>query len=176
MKNDVLRSMSTEELWSLYEQVSTTLAREIAAEKTRLKERLRKIETASNVMKLDRVHRAYPKVLPKYRNPQNKAETWSGRGKQPRWLTAQLRSGKRLNSFLIPIERVAVKPAKRTAFVNPVSGHRAFGRSARPPVHRSFADAQGSCPRFVILAAPSGPGQEQSSRQRANIRNNNPPH
>lgn len=104
MKNDVLRSMSTEELWSLYEQVSTTLAREIAAEKTRLKVRLRKIETASNVMKLDRVHRAYPKVLPKYRNPQNKAETWSGRGKQPRWLTAQLRSGKRLNSFLIPIE------------------------------------------------------------------------
>ena len=104
MKNGVLQSMSTEELWGLYEQVSTTLAREIAAEQARLEERLRKIGTASNVLKRDRERRPYPKVLPKYRNPQNKAETWSGRGKQPRWLTAQLRSGKRLNSFLIPIE------------------------------------------------------------------------
>jgi DNA-binding protein H-NS len=101
MKNDVLRSMSTEELWSLYEQVSTRLAREITAEKARLDERLRKIETVSNAKKLDRLRRPYPKVLPKYRNPQNDAETWSGRGKQPRWLAAQLRSGKRLNSFLI---------------------------------------------------------------------------
>lgn len=101
MKNDLLHSMSSEELWSLYEQVSSMLAREIAAEKVSLEERLSKLETASNAMRLNRVRRPYPKVLPKYQNPQNEAETWSGRGKQPRWLTEQLRSGKRLRNFLI---------------------------------------------------------------------------
>jgi DNA-binding protein H-NS len=101
MKNNAIRSMSTEELWSLYEQVSSTLARKVTEEKARLEERLRRVQAAGNVFTLDRVRRPYPKVLPKYQNPQNDAETWSGRGKQPRWLAAQLRSGKSLNSFLI---------------------------------------------------------------------------
>ena len=43
----------------------------------------------------------YPKVLPKYRNPKNPTETWAGRGKQPRWLTAEMRRGKKLADFLI---------------------------------------------------------------------------
>ena len=101
MGSNSFKSMSTDQLWSLYEQVGSTLARKIAAEKVRLEERLRKIEMASNVISLDRARRPYPKVLPKYQNPQNSAETWSGRGKQPRWLSAQLRSGKKLHNFLI---------------------------------------------------------------------------
>jgi len=101
MKNNAIRSMSTEELWSLYEQVSSTLARKVTEEKARLEERLRRVQAAGNVVTLDRARRPYPKVLPKYQNPHNDAETWSGRGKQPRWLAAQLRSGKSLNSFLI---------------------------------------------------------------------------
>jgi DNA-binding protein H-NS len=100
MQGDALKSMSTDELWNLYEQVASSLAGRIVAEKAKLEERLRKIESASNVVRLDR-RRPYPKVSPKYQNPQNPAETWSGRGKQPRWLTAQLRSGKKLDSFLI---------------------------------------------------------------------------
>jgi len=40
-------------------------------------------------------------VAPKYRNPSNPAETWAGRGKQPRWLAAQTGAGKRLEDFLI---------------------------------------------------------------------------
>ena len=35
-------------------------------------------------------------VLPKYRNPDNPAESWSGRGHRPRWLEAQLAAGKTL--------------------------------------------------------------------------------
>src|SRR5215475_9386137 len=101
MKSDVLQSMSTEELWTLHEQLTSTLARKIAEEKARLEERLRKIQAASDVITSDRRRRPYPKVLAKYRNPKNLAETWSGRGKQPRWLTAQLRTGKRVNDFLI---------------------------------------------------------------------------
>lgn len=41
------------------------------------------------------------KVAPKYRNPANPAETWAGRGKQPRWLAAQTGAGRKLEDFLI---------------------------------------------------------------------------
>ncbi len=41
------------------------------------------------------------KVAPKYRNPGNAAETWTGRGKQPRWLAAETGQGRKLEEFLI---------------------------------------------------------------------------
>lgn len=41
------------------------------------------------------------KVAPKYRNPANAKETWSGRGKQPRWLAAETAKGRKLEEFLI---------------------------------------------------------------------------
>lgn len=41
------------------------------------------------------------KVAPKYRNPDNANETWSGRGKQPRWLQAYTSQGRVLDEFLI---------------------------------------------------------------------------
>jgi DNA-binding protein H-NS len=31
-------------------------------------------------------------VAPKYRNPENPAETWAGRGLKPRWLTAAIKN------------------------------------------------------------------------------------
>ncbi|XID74794.1 H-NS family nucleoid-associated regulatory protein [Alkanindiges sp. WGS2144] len=40
-------------------------------------------------------------VAPRYRNPENHNETWTGRGKQPRWLVAKIADGARLESFLI---------------------------------------------------------------------------
>ncbi|MGE8258363.1 MAG: H-NS family nucleoid-associated regulatory protein [Stenotrophomonas sp.] len=41
------------------------------------------------------------KVAPKYRNPANPNETWSGRGRQPRWLAALVEKGKSASDFLI---------------------------------------------------------------------------
>lgn len=40
-------------------------------------------------------------VKPKYRNPANAAETWSGRGKRPRWFAAALAAGKKEKDLLI---------------------------------------------------------------------------
>lgn len=40
------------------------------------------------------------KVAPKYRNPGG-SETWSGRGKRPRWFLAALKSGKKEKDLLI---------------------------------------------------------------------------
>jgi DNA-binding protein H-NS len=39
------------------------------------------------------------KVPPKYRGPSG--ETWAGRGAKPRWLVAAIKSGKKLDDFLI---------------------------------------------------------------------------
>jgi DNA-binding protein H-NS len=82
MDSNELRSMSTDELWDLFEKVNSMLADKIEAEKVRLNERLRRIESVSTVG-VNRVYRPYSPVRPKYKNPSNPAEIWSGRGKQP---------------------------------------------------------------------------------------------
>ena len=40
-------------------------------------------------------------VEPRYRNKSNPSDTWTGRGKQPRWLVAELEKGATLEDFLI---------------------------------------------------------------------------
>lgn len=40
-------------------------------------------------------------VEPRYRNKADANETWTGRGKQPRWLVAELEKGAKLEDFLI---------------------------------------------------------------------------
>ena len=37
----------------------------------------------------------------KYGNPDNKQETWTGRGRQPRWMAAKLKAGKKLEDMKI---------------------------------------------------------------------------
>ena len=103
MQRSQLDVMSIEQLWNLHEEVATELTRKMKLEKSKLEEHLRKVSSVSHLVSADvkRELRPYPKVLAKYRNPKNPRETWAGRGKQPRWLAAQLRSGKKLDQFLI---------------------------------------------------------------------------
>jgi DNA-binding protein H-NS len=96
---EAFKSKSVDELWALWLEVSSELAHNIAKEKAKLEERLRLLEDSSGVIS---ANGPYPTVLPKYQNPENPTEKWSGRGKQPRWLQTQLRAGKDLNSFLLP--------------------------------------------------------------------------
>ena len=48
-----------------------------------------------------RAGRKLGKVAPKYRNPANPKETWTGRGKHPRWMAALIAKGKKADDFLI---------------------------------------------------------------------------
>ena len=41
------------------------------------------------------------KVAPKYRNPANAKDTWTGRGRQPRWMAELVAAGKKVEDFLI---------------------------------------------------------------------------
>jgi DNA-binding protein H-NS len=106
MKKNVLGSLSIDELWILREEIAVALAAKMTAENEVLEHRLRllkgvRVEQAVKTAE----RRPYPIVCPKFRNPDEPSETWAGRGKLPRWLTAQLRSGKQLDDFLI--ERLA---------------------------------------------------------------------
>src|SRR5512132_2382842 len=47
------------------------------------------------------------KVLPKYRNPDNPEEVWSGRGRQPKWVQAALAEGQTLDDLVIPVTGAA---------------------------------------------------------------------
>jgi DNA-binding protein H-NS len=50
------------------------------------------------------------KVKPKYRDPRT-GDTWAGRGVQPRWLSAALKGGKKLEDYLI--DKIAGKSARK---------------------------------------------------------------
>ena len=45
--------------------------------------------------------RSTGKVAPKYRNPADTTQTWSGRGKHPRWFNDALKAGKKEKDLLI---------------------------------------------------------------------------
>ncbi|WP_213290002.1 H-NS family nucleoid-associated regulatory protein [Bradyrhizobium sp. sGM-13] len=103
MNRKDLKSMSTDELWALHEEVTARLATTLLAEKRLLEDRLKQLK---GVVEAERTksstgRRPYPTVVPKFRNPDRPSETWAGRGKTPRWLAAKLKSGKRIDDFRI---------------------------------------------------------------------------
>ena|SRR5215831_9873807 len=102
-----LEAMSMDDLWALHESVSAILSARINAEKQELEKRLAVLNRgmglaeAGNDRSLgEKPRRKYPRVLPKYRNPRT-SETWSGRGKRPRWLVAAMKSGHKIEEFRI---------------------------------------------------------------------------
>ena len=111
MSKPDLVAMDFEELWLLHEELTKVLSEKIVVEKRELEDRLAKLNrveiikgpgSAHPLSMIDRApRRKYPKVLPKYCNPLAPSETWSGRGKRPRWLVAALETGHGLDEFKI---------------------------------------------------------------------------
>jgi len=112
VKTSKLESLSLDELSALYDRVGSVLTRRIEDEKHKLEKTLISLRRGATKSKaaVEAVRRAkprrdkdwrYPPVEPKYRNPDDRSQTWAGRGKQPRWLAAQLRAGKKIEDFLI---------------------------------------------------------------------------
>ena len=103
-----LDGMSADELWSLHEEIGKILSDRITAEKREFERRLAKLkrdypiaDSLPEDINLPAPRRKYPEVIPKYRNPEAPHETWAGRGKQPRWMVAALKSGNKMEDFLI---------------------------------------------------------------------------
>jgi len=101
MNIDDLGSMSVDELWIFRDEVAAELIRKISTEKAVLEDRLSRLDQKARTKTVILPRRPYPKVRPKFENPDDPSETWAGRGKQPRWLKKQLRSGKQLDELRI---------------------------------------------------------------------------
>ena len=114
MEKSELEAMPLDRLWSLHEQITAVLSKRIMAEKRQLEDRLVQLnrgrigpatvalKVKSRKVERESPRRQYPQVFPKYRNPAVPSETWSGRGKQPRWLVSALEAGARIEDFRIP--------------------------------------------------------------------------
>jgi DNA-binding protein H-NS len=104
-----LEAMQFDELWTLHEELTKILSDRILGEKRELEKRLAMLNQTEPSAAEGRgvglrkrpSRRRYPKVLPKYFNPSVPNETWSGRGKRPRWLALALQQGHALEEFRI---------------------------------------------------------------------------
>ncbi len=87
-----LQSIPLDDLWLLHEQITEVLSARIIAQKQELDERLQQlklgrgtdvpeVKSTPTAPKEVRERRKYPPIHPKYRNPREPGETWSGRGK-----------------------------------------------------------------------------------------------
>jgi DNA-binding protein H-NS len=105
-----LKSMSIDKLMKFRDQVDGLISARITEERRTVQDRLgtldRLVASGTRAKGAGRGGQRGA-VPPKYRNPDNPAETWAGRGLRPRWLVAALKAGKKLEHFAIGA------PAKR---------------------------------------------------------------
>ena len=95
-----LKSMSLDKLLDLRNRVQAALGTRIVQERRMLESELGKLTRAGGGLSRGRGSPG-DKIPPKYRNPYNPSETWAGRGLQPRWLAAALKTGKKLDHFSV---------------------------------------------------------------------------
>jgi len=97
-KKSSLGTLSNEALCKLRDEVAALLnsrAEDLQRELNRLNGANRiEANGAANASKAQR-----KKIAPKYRGPNG--DTWCGRGLMPRWLTRQVKEGKKPEDFLI---------------------------------------------------------------------------
>ena len=103
-----LKTLSFDDLLQLRDRIAKALASRVKSERRELETRLARLQSfkllpapRSSSVRRGRAGRRKAKVAPKYRNPANPSETWAGRGRQPRWLTAAVKAGKKRANFLI---------------------------------------------------------------------------
>jgi len=110
MKRPNLRAMTVDDLIALRANIERTLSTKVAAEREALRSKLAKLEGFSDGRR-GRGARRGVKVPPKYRGPGG--ETWAGRGARPRWLTALLKQGRKIEEFAIAKPASARKAVRR---------------------------------------------------------------
>lgn len=135
-----LKSMSVVRLTTLREKVDTTLQAKVAEARRVIEAELEKLSRFGGAPGRSAAggKRGGSRVLPKYRNPENPSETWAGRGLRPRWLTAALKGGHKLEDFLIegaPARKAkpAAKPRKAAAPKKAKSRKAASPKAPRKP-------------------------------------------
>ena len=102
MDREILEKMELDDLWDLHERIMDVLDRKLESEKRKLQNQLDELGRRFGGSPKDiPQRRPYPKVEPKFRNPNNPSETWSGRGKSPQWVVELIASGRSLEELRI---------------------------------------------------------------------------
>ena len=106
MANINIDKLSYKQLLDLEAKIGSAMAKRKQEEKLALKRKMAELAASSGFELSELVGakggaRKGSTVPPKYRHPSDSSLTWSGRGRQPRWLVAELKKGKKLQSFLI---------------------------------------------------------------------------
>jgi DNA-binding protein H-NS len=100
-----LDALSLKELKELYGQVGKAIASYEGRKKQEailaLEEKARSLGFTLGELVAAAPTRKRKPARAKYANPANTNETWTGRGRKPRWVEAALKSGKSLNDLLI---------------------------------------------------------------------------
>jgi len=110
-----LKSMSFDDLVALRHGVERMISQRADTAKRELQAKLAALEnlTGMPIMKKRRGVLMGTKVAPKYRNPKDRSQTWSGRGRTPLWLQAMIKQGHKVDEFAI--RKNAAAHAKPTA-------------------------------------------------------------
>lgn len=98
--------LSLKDLMELDLKVQKAIVTAKERERTQLKSKIEKMAADSgfSVSDLFNSGRGSTKgrtVAPKYVNPDNASETWTGRGRKPKWLVEKLNKGASIEKFLI---------------------------------------------------------------------------
>ncbi|GEK67678.1 trans-acting regulatory protein hvrA [Paracoccus denitrificans] len=98
-----LDAMSLRELRDLRNKLDRAIS---TFEDRRKREALAAAESAAreygfNLAELTIAKQARSKVAPKYANPADPSQTWTGRGRKPRWVQEALDTGKKLEEMEI---------------------------------------------------------------------------
>jgi DNA-binding protein H-NS len=97
-----LEKMPTGKLESLRAEVEAMIATKVAERRQELESQLSQLlEISGSGNSRRRGHGKTRIVAAKYRNPKNADEVWSGRGRMPVWLAAEIKAGKDREDFLI---------------------------------------------------------------------------
>jgi len=100
-----LEKMSLPELIKLQKDLGPAIKKKQRKEKTSLRKQMEDLAKDSGFT-FDEVvftakKRKASKVKPKYVNPNDAEQTWTGRGRRPKWVEAELDGGKELDDLLI---------------------------------------------------------------------------
>lgn len=103
-KQDGFDKMSFAELTALRHRIDRLIAEKQERARTELREEMSSLAREHGVSIEELFGRASAgkgSVAVKFRDPKNPANTWTGRGRMPRWMAAATKAGKKKDDFQI---------------------------------------------------------------------------
>ena len=101
-----LETLSHRELISLRDRIGPALAKARMREAADLRDRITSMVTQAGLSVRDVIGTSKPNKshsfkAAKYKNPDNPAQTWAGRGRPPLWLTNKCKTGSTRDQFSV---------------------------------------------------------------------------